>query len=60
MPKIVVETKSRSKHVFDVSEAGAETFKKIIQTRGFSNMSYLEIQNTFFNPENLTSIKIEE
>lgn len=60
MPKIVVETKSRSKHVFDVSEGGVETFKKIIQTRGFSNMSYLEIQNTFFNPENLTSIKIEE
>ena len=60
MPKIVVETKSRSKHVFETDESGVETLTKIIQEKGFSSMSYLGIQNTFFNPENVTSIKIEE
>ena len=60
MPKITVETKSRSKHVFETDEDSVEKFTKIIQTLGFSKMTYLKIHNTFFNPENVTSVKIEE
>ena len=36
MPKITVETKSRSKHVFETDEDSVEKFTKIIQTLGFS------------------------
>lgn len=60
MPKIIVETKSRSKHVFEIDEDSVEKFTKTVQTLGFSNMTYLKIQNTFFNPENVASVKIEE
>ena len=60
MPKITVETKSRFKYVFETDEDSVEKFTKIIQTLGFSKITYLKIQNTFFNPENVTSVKIEE
>lgn len=60
MPKITVETKSRSKHVFEVEDDVVEWFVDTISQGGFKGITCLKIQNTFFNPENVTSIKIEE
>lgn len=61
MYKITVETKSRSKHVFSgIDEDGKNQLQCIVQERGFSGMTFLKIKTTYFNPENITSVMIEE
>lgn len=61
MYKITVETKSRSKHVFSgIDEELKNQLQCIMQERGFSGMTFLKIKTTYFNPENITSVKIEE
>lgn len=61
MYKITVETKSRSKHVFtDIDEEGKNQLQCVMHGRGFSGMSFLKIKTTYFNPENIASVKIEE
>lgn len=57
MFKVVVETKSRSKHVF-VFEGDAEKAQliKILET-GITKLSYLKLGTTYFNPDNITSVK---
>ena len=60
MPKIIVETKSRSKHVFEVDDEAITSFKSIMSGKGFEGMSYLKIKDTYFNPNNITSVKIEK
>lgn len=60
MNKVIVETKSRSKHVFEVDDESATSFKSIMSDTGFNKMSYLKINDTYFNPNNITSVKIEK
>lgn len=61
MYNITVETKSRSKHVFSgIDEDGKNQLQCVMSERGFSGMSFLKIKTTYFNPENITSVKIEE
>lgn len=57
--RVVVETKSRSKHTFDVETEGTATFLKSIQT-GMSYERTVRILNTIFQVDNITSIKVEE
>lgn len=60
MYKITVETKPRSKHVFEIDEEGKNSFEQTMSKLGFSNMSYLMLKDTYFNPESITSVKIRE
>ena len=60
MNKVIVETKSRSKHVFEVDDEAIASFKSIMSSRGFDKMSYLKIKDTYFNSDNITSVKIEK
>ena len=60
MYKVVVETKSRSKHVFEVEDEAITSFKSIMSSKGFDGVSHLRIKDTYFNPNNITSVKIEK
>lgn len=60
MYKVTVETKSRSKYAFEIDEGGKNSFEQTMSKLGFSNMTYLKVKDTYFNPENITSVKIEE
>lgn len=60
MNKAIVETKSRSKHVFEVNDEAITSLSSIMSDRGFDKMSYLKIKDTYFNPNNITSVKIEK
>lgn len=60
MYKVTVETKSRSKYVFEINEEAKNSFEQTMSKLGFSNMSYLMFKDTYFNPENIASVKIEE
>lgn len=60
MIKVIVETKSRSKHVFKFeSDAEKAQLVKILEA-GITKLSYLKLDSTYFNPDNITSVKIEE
>lgn len=60
MNKVIVETKSRSKHAFEVNDEAVTSLNNIMSSRGFDKMSYLKIKDTYFNPDNITSVKIEK
>lgn len=60
MYKVTVETKSRSKHIFEINEEAKNSFEQTMSKLGFSNMTYLKVKDIYFNPENITSVKIEE
>lgn len=59
MNKVIVETKSRSKHVFEVEDSDVAYFNDMMFSKGF-NGDFILIKGTYFNPDNITSVKIEE
>lgn len=59
MFKVIVETKSRSKHVFEFeSDVEKAQLIKVLE-EGLTELTYLKLETTYFNPDNITSVKIE-
>lgn len=59
MVKVTVETKSRSKHVFELPHATKAQVENLLE-HGFTSTKYMSFNDTYFNPLNITSVKIEE